>query len=214
MVPVPRCMQRDIHSQAESDRFVRWGQWLSAANSGDSDRYRELLTELTVYLRGYLAWRFGHSDLLEDYVQEALMAVHDARHTYDARRPFRPWLHAIAKHKTIDCIRRGRRFSDMETYVDQADPAVDPSIALDSSSALGVLAENLRTPLFLTRIVGLTHRECARELGLSEVTVRVCVHRAIQQLRQRLISTVSEMETETEAEMETSVQTKTEERTH
>ena len=36
------------------------------------------------------------------------MAIHLARHTYDPSRPFRPWMFAIVRHKTIDILRKQR----------------------------------------------------------------------------------------------------------
>jgi DNA-directed RNA polymerase specialized sigma24 family protein len=40
--------------------------------------------------------------------QEVLMVIHTRRHTYDALQPFTPWLHAIARHKFLDCLRRSK----------------------------------------------------------------------------------------------------------
>ena len=43
----------------------------------------------------------------EDLTQEALMAIHTRRHTYDPSLPLMPWVHAIARYKLIDHLRIG-----------------------------------------------------------------------------------------------------------
>jgi RNA polymerase sigma-70 factor, ECF subfamily len=41
-------------------------------------------------------------------VQEALLAIHTQRHTYDPAEPLTPWVYAIARYKLIDHLRRNR----------------------------------------------------------------------------------------------------------
>jgi len=55
-------------------------------------RWMEQIQSLAAFLRS----RASAGDL-EDVYQEVLLAVHRVRHTYDARRPFEPWLFAIAR---------------------------------------------------------------------------------------------------------------------
>ena len=86
----------------------RWSALMVSAQAGNSDDYRVLLEELGDVVHAFLASRFGHHDFIEDCVQEALMAIHLARHTYDPSRPFRPWMFAIVRHKTIDILRKQR----------------------------------------------------------------------------------------------------------
>ena len=57
-------------------------------------------------IKAYLLSRFGPLEILDDCVQESLIAIHNARHTYDPNRPIRPWLYTIVRHKTIDMLRR------------------------------------------------------------------------------------------------------------
>ena len=43
-------------------------------------------------------------------MQESLLAVHNQRHTYEPAQPVTAWLHAIARYKLVDLLRRrGRR---------------------------------------------------------------------------------------------------------
>ena len=124
--------------------------------------------------------------MVEDCVQECLIAIHDARHTYDPGRPFRPWMFAIVRHKTIDMLRkdstRNRLEGDAEpTWRDDA--AIS---AMEASRLLGVLSDDHRNAVLLTKFWGFTVNESASRLGVSDNVIKVRVHRAISKMRQVL----------------------------
>src|SRR5882724_8740360 len=77
---------------------------MAAAQRGNGGAYRRLLDEARVWLKQYYARRLPPS-VVDDAVQETLLAVHEKRHTYDPSRPFGPWLVAIARYKWIDRLR-------------------------------------------------------------------------------------------------------------
>ena len=78
---------------------------MTASLDGDAGAYRRLLEQLTSHLRAYYKHRFariGHGPTeAEDLLQEALIAVHTHRHTYDRSQPFTPWIYAIARYKFL-----------------------------------------------------------------------------------------------------------------
>ena len=75
-----------------------------AAQAGNAGPYHRLLTEAGAWLRRYFARRLPPA-MVDDAVQDTLLAVHQKRHTYDPARPFEPWLAAIARYKWIDRLR-------------------------------------------------------------------------------------------------------------
>ena len=155
-----------------------------ATQRGDQHAYACLLGELERSVRAYLIHRFGYSEAIDDYVQESLLAVHHARHTYAAGRPLKPWLYAIVRNRTIDCMRRARHqpIAVSDTVV-EIEAALYPDQAIDAGKLLARLSDSLRRPLYLTKFVGLTNRECAARLGISETAVKVRVYRALRKLR-------------------------------
>ncbi len=179
--------------QREQDER-RWAQWMGAALDGDQDAYRSLLKELAAAAEAYLRSRFGAFAGLDDCVQECLLAVHRARHTYDPTCPFRPWFFTLVKHKAIDAFRAdsARRRSIVEGLegVDAPDPGPDPGQVADASATTSSLLQKLshdqRTALLLTKFVGLSVRETATKLGVSESVVKIRVHRARARLRSLL----------------------------
>ncbi len=161
---------------------------MAQAQRGDEAAYARLLTELAEMIKAYLLGRFGRLQMLDDCVQECLIAIHQARHTYDSSRPIRPWLFAIIRHKTIDMLRREnteRQFSEAQ-YSSPTGP--DPALLSDSSKLLAALSTNNREAVLLTKFWGYSVRESASRLGVSENVVKVRVHRGLRKIRAMLES--------------------------
>lgn len=158
------------------------------AQAGDSRSYETALREISRMLRPFLRSRLRDPDAQEDLLQEILLSVHRARHTYDSSRPFAPWLHAITRYRLIDYLRgakkRNKEIADdsvMETLV-----ARDFSPSLENmeflKEALFRLPENQRRILELTILEGRSPREAAAILNISSVNARVISHRARRSL--------------------------------
>ena len=77
--------------------------------------------ELLPHLRGFVRRRLADPEVAEDVVQNILLSLHRARHTYRAERPFGPWLHAVARHAVVDhaLSRVGHQY-DLKNIVDLA----------------------------------------------------------------------------------------------
>lgn len=172
---------------------AQWSSWMVAAQRGDEVAYGQLLNALGDVVAAYLRSRFGPLNFLEDCVQESLLAIHQARHTYDGNRPFRPWMFTIVRHKVIDYLRSRNRHSDVLSLDDDdqqggghmaSDAAADELLA--PSAVFGALSPTYREALILTKILGLSAREASRKLKISEAAMKVRVHRALQALREQL----------------------------
>lgn len=158
------------------------------ALDGDDIAYREFLTALSGKLRPYLGRqlsRLGRDDgEAEDIVQEALLAVHGKRHTYDRNVPVMAWAHAIARYKMVDFLRttghasRVLPLDDIEHVL--ATDASHIETGLTVRTALAALPEKMRRSIELIKIGGLSAREAAALTGMSEAAVKVNVHRGIK----------------------------------
>lgn len=172
---------------AETDR---WTELMHAADAGDATAYRTLLESLAPHVR---AWttdgcrRAGAgNDAVEDVVQETLLALHLKRHTWDRSQPLAPWVRVIARHKLIDALRRnGRRVNlPIEDFAEVL-PAAPTGPSEDSKDArrlLGQLTEKHRNIVTQISLEGRSAREVATALGMTEVAVRVTLHRALKQM--------------------------------
>lgn len=160
-----------------------------AGLAGDVAAYRALLAALGQVLRRYYLRRIGHDDA-EDLVQDALIAVHTRRATYDSNQPFTPWLYAIARYKLLDHLRRRRARAAVSLEDAGQLFAEDESEAAlarhDLDTLLASLPEATRALIRQVKIEGMTMQEAAARSGRSEIAVRVGIHRGLKSLSEML----------------------------
>src|SRR5258706_11551131 len=94
-----------------------WGALMARAQTGDQVAYRQLLTEITPYVRSIAARYHRVREDIEDAVQDVLLSVHVIRHSYDPSRPFGPWLATIADRRALDRLRKRLRTAGRETVL-------------------------------------------------------------------------------------------------
>ena len=162
-----------------------------AGLGGDAAAHRNLLGQLSWRLRGYYKIRLeriGRSATeAEDLVQEALLAIHVRRHTYDPTEPFTPWVYAIARYKLIDHLRTTRAqvsdvpIEDAEDVLAQDDHAGAES-AYDLQRLLNGLPPKMRLAIQFVKIDGLSVAEAAIRGHMSESAVKINVHRGLKSL--------------------------------
>jgi RNA polymerase sigma-70 factor (ECF subfamily) len=171
---------------AENQEF-RWTALMEQSLEGDCASYGELLSSITPALRRAIRTRARQVGLdAEDVVQEVLLALHLKRNTWVRGTPVAPWLAAIARNKIVDAHRRrGRRpevsnDSVVETLRDEGDVSEDQSQELERGIA--GLPERQRQVLHAVSLEGYSAQEAATQLQMSEVGVRVTLHRALKSL--------------------------------
>jgi RNA polymerase sigma-70 factor (ECF subfamily) len=157
--------------------------------AGDRAAYHTFLRELSAHLRAFLRGRLARlPDEVEDLVQETLLAVHNQRHTYDPGQPLTAWIHAIARYKLVDLLRRraGREAlndamnDDFDVLGGSETDATDAR--RDLTRLLDRLPERQRLPIIHMKLEGLSVVEVARRTGMSEAAVKVGVHRGLRAL--------------------------------
>jgi RNA polymerase sigma-70 factor (ECF subfamily) len=175
-----------VHDETELADLMR-----SALAGCDAD-YRLFLDRVASKVRS-LARRklsgYRGADV-EDIVQETLLAVHTKRHTWRTDRPIGPWIAAIARYKVVDEMRR--RGSRVEVDIaDLADLLAVPETEATATEAmvdraLGALPSGQRSVVSAITIEGRSVRETATLFGMTEVAVRVALHRGLATIRARI----------------------------
>ncbi|MDS9468965.1 sigma-70 family RNA polymerase sigma factor [Paracoccus sp. MBLB3053] len=168
-------------------RESEWAALMRAANAGDGQAYARLLNEVAPVLRGIVRSRARGqpADLHEDVLQEILMAIHIKRHTWDPQSPLLPWLYAISRHKVIDAYRRRRRevHLPIEEFCDAfAAPEQDVTAARDSARLLAMIDARSAEIVRAIALKGDSAAEVGQRLTMSEGSVRVALHRALDRL--------------------------------
>ena len=165
----------------------------------DAAAYQRFLKELSAHLRAFLRRRLAQwPDAVEDLVQETLLAVHNQRHTYDAAQPLTPWVHAIARYKLVDMLRRhGRQALVTDPLDDEVEWLADPQpqaqeARRDLGRLLATLPDRQRLPIVHVKLEGLSVAETAQRTGLSESAVKIGVHRGLKALAARIRGSADE----------------------
>ena len=176
-----------------SDEEERLRGLLARGLDGDEAAYRGFLDGLVVRLRAFLRRRLTRApDEVEDLLQEILLAVHNQRHSYDPAQPLTAWLHAIARYKLVDCLRRRGRRELLHDALDDAPEllAAADEEARDARRDLAKLLQTLpprqRLPIECVKLEGLSVAEAAHRLAMSESAVKVGVHRGLKALAAKI----------------------------
>lgn len=162
-----------------------------ASLDGDAASHSALLQRLSrrlrAYYRGKLSGIGRGTAETEDLVQEALLAIHNKRFTYSPEEPLTPWVHAIARYKLIDFLRRTRP-SRADVPIDEADNVLadDDNIVAESKYDLKRLLQrlpnNMRNAIQAVKLDGQSIAEAAIQFGMSESAVKVSIHRGLKAL--------------------------------
>ncbi|KAB7647472.1 RNA polymerase sigma factor [Polymorphobacter fuscus] len=178
--PLADCSDGELGALALKGRQAAYGELMR--------RYREPVYRL---VRSHV----GDPDEALDIVQEAFVAAFASIGRYDGSRPFRHWINRISLNKCRDWARRRavRRLFRFALPLDAASESVDPAVTGEAviddvralarvTKAIAALPANLKEPLILTAVDGLSQAEAASVLGISEKAVEVRIYRARRML--------------------------------
>jgi RNA polymerase sigma-70 factor (ECF subfamily) len=133
----------------------------------------------------------GNREDAEDVFQEAFVQVFRHFDRYDARRSFKTWLLTIVYRRSLDVIRKKRRFAEFAARA-KSEPALaaphnprpeaDDARPLPSRLLAGLSAKE-RTALCLWANEGYTARDISEVLGCSASTARVTLFNARRKIK-------------------------------
>ena len=188
-----------------------------AAQAGELAAFEELATrhERRIYTLAFRILRNPHD--AEDVTQQAFLSALEHLATFRAEASFATWLSRIATFAALKIIRK-RKGLDTVSLEEATEPGEDydsvphPEYIADwkespdrlverretqrlLDDALAQLDEKHRLVFVLRDVEGLSVKETAESLGLSEANVKVRLLRARLQLREQLTRTLGNPET-------------------
>ncbi len=167
-----------------------------AACQGDQAAFAALMRRHKGWLYRFIRRYVADRDDAYDVLQESFVSAWGALSRFDPERPFEAWLRRIALNKCRDRARRDavRRaalrlfgFGSGDISVESVAPLADSTVAADHALrrldvAIGKLSRQLKEPLVLTMLEGLSHKEAGALLGINAKAVETRVYRAKRQL--------------------------------
>lgn len=137
----------------------------------------------------------GNEQDAKDASQEAYIAAHGARKSFDVNRPFFPWFHRILRNRCLNMLEKRVRSMEvsLDAIVDREEPGSSPErsrlkkkTAAMVWKALFSLSPEHREIIVLRSFQEYSYREIARVLDLSEGTVMSRLFYARKALREAL----------------------------
>ncbi len=179
---------------------------LDRLRAGDDAAFAELVETQAPRLLSVAKRYLGDVAAAEDCVQEAFLAAFRALDRFEGRSTLSTWLHRITVNAALQALRRkGARdevdiepllptfdsdgFLEGRTQTTAADAETllaDDDVRRQVRAAIDTLPLGYRNILMLRDIEGLSIKEAAEMLELTETNAKVRLHRARQALKKLL----------------------------
>jgi RNA polymerase sigma-70 factor (ECF subfamily) len=163
-------------------------QLVAAARDGDSHAFAQLVRRYQGDVWRLSVQLLGGEASADDVTQDAFVRVYRFLPCYRGESKFSTWLFSITRNCALDELRRAGRRRRLAEHLEG--PAgrepPDSSLRLEVLDALATLPVELREPVVLIDMFGVTYAEVARMLGVPVGTIKSRVHRARERLARHL----------------------------
>jgi RNA polymerase sigma factor (sigma-70 family) len=179
---------------------MEYEQLVRQAGGGDVKAFVELTRRFQQFAFGSALALVRDFQNAEDVVQEAFVAAWSALPSLADPAAFPGWLRGIVRHHAFRVLRRKQLvavpLADAEAVPDE-EPLPDHILdarrqAAAALAAISELPDRLREPATLFFVHECSHQDVATFLGLSLVTVNNRLHAARSQLKQRILTMVTD----------------------
>ncbi|QYF92233.1 RNA polymerase sigma factor [Massilia sp. PAMC28688] len=185
--------------QASGRASAELAALLAACARADPRAFAQLYTLVAPRLRRCVMRLTSQHDIVDDIVQESLIAIWRQAHTYEFHHASpMTWMSAIVRHKTFDHFRaqRVRANADDHFFFDcthEENIAHSPCSLLESRQRTSEVARCLhqllatqRQAIELAYMQELTHEEVAAKLQKPLGTVKTWIRRGVLDLRRQM----------------------------
>ncbi len=165
---------------------------IARIRSGDESALRELYDRYSPVVYSVALRVLGDTGLAEDVLQEIFMQLWRNPTSFDGNRgSLAPWLAVIARHRSIDYLRKRRPQTDLDDIIVSVEPRLDDDADLKQTiSKVRQLLQRLpveqRTAVEMAFFQELTHAEIAAKTGEPLGTIKTRIRTALLSLREAL----------------------------
>ena len=183
--------------------FSGWSdpELVGAVRAGDDAAYEELYRRYRGRVIAFAQGIVGDRGRAEEIAQEAFVAAWESLRASDTEVTFKAWIYTIARNASLNARRRHVQFEEISMTgaepslpaADQlrlvsGDPTPDDVLAAKESlehlgGAFDELTDSHFRILVLRELEGLSYREIARRMGLTQGAVQVMLLRARRRVR-------------------------------
>lgn len=164
-------------------------QVVRAAQSGDAVAFERLVRSYQGEI-WRLAWHLVRDEsLADDITQDAFVRAYRFLPRYRGEAKFSTWLFTITRNCALDELRRAGRRRSLSHRLDREPPRAhaDHSVGIEVREAVALLPIDLREPIVLIDMFGVSYAEVSAVLGVPVGTIKSRVHRARETLAGALL---------------------------
>ncbi len=179
---------RVVHTEDEIEPGL-----IVRAKEGDKNAFGQLVKKHQQRVLRMVVAMTGDLDSAMDIVQDSFIRAYKALDSFEAGRPFYPWLSTIATNLTFNYLKRGKREVSFNPDRDTRASADDPlrKLRVDENDrrlldAVKELPEPYRSVFVLRSFEHCTYDEIAKKLKISQGTVDSRLYRARRILLEKL----------------------------
>ena len=173
-----------------SNKYDEFKTLFCSGLAGNGSDFAKFLLMVSPLIQRIVGKNIPPSDV-DDVVQEVLISIHKARHTYDGERSILPWLISIARFRINDHLRK--HYSQMRHQTIDIDELENILIDVTNdtqnnesiSELLDCISDKHKQILTMMHVDGYTAKEVGTQLDMNESAVKVALHRAIKKIREK-----------------------------
>lgn len=153
---------------------------VAAARAGDLAAFERLVRRYQGDVWRLCLHLLHDEDLASDAAQDAFVRAFRFLHRYRGESRFTTWLFSIARHCAMDELRKKQRRDRIRARAShqRQPPPPDMAIPLEVREAVAALDLELREPVVLIDMFGMSYAEVSRMSGLPVGTIKSRMHRA------------------------------------
>lgn len=163
---------------------------MASVKNGDVHKLGQLFNKYSKGLYNYFRLQINDSSTSEDLVQNVFYDILKYRHTYKNGADFKVWMYTIARNEKVSFFKKRKSYSmDMDPEIQEEDrntPEEDLVNRADVDHlriALEGISPDNRELIVLNRFTGLPYEQIAEIMDCGIGTLKVRMHRAINELK-------------------------------
>jgi len=137
--------------------------------------------------------------IAQDVVQDVFLKLWFERDTINSSKPLEAWLYTVAKHNILNKLRKianeWKAVEVLSHHIVATENSIENLIAekeykLHLEKALSELSDQQKLVFMLSRFEHLTYHQIGEKLGISPLTVKTHLSRALQSIKKHFESVV------------------------
>lgn len=172
---------------------------IALLKEGDEVAFREVYHKYYYPIRNNIAKWVSDADTQEDLLQEVFIELWNSRARISSQADIGGWLFTTSYHLTMSFLRKALQVNvqEIDEYaLEQAAPGTEQDVLSGEyrysarlallKSAIELLPEQKKKSFILYKVQGLSYDEIARQMGISEFSVRQYVKMAMSHLKKNV----------------------------